>query len=198
MLFSKLRNASSDFQYHNSSIQLRSLINSSWGACVRAVGGQCGLISVSLYLYHWEQIRLISLSSQHLRPDTSDHNQSPSGSPFCYLFLSASQPSPCITAGVSVFVCLLFGVALSLFISEQHLSVFLFLCAVMVHCGNIHCMQRDLVLGGILLLFLYRIVCVCVCVCGCVSESIYKGISPGGVDASLQWWESKEGGGDSS
>ncbi len=29
-----------------------------------------------------------------------------------------------------------------------------------------------------------------------MSESIYKGISPGGVDASLQWRESKGGGGE--
>lgn len=29
-----------------------------------------------------------------------------------------------------------------------------------------------------------------------MSESIYKGISPGGVGASLQWRESKEGGGE--
>lgn len=36
---------------------------------------------------------------------------------------------------------------------------------------------------------------VCVWVGGCVSESIYKGISPGGVGASLQWRESKEDGG---
>lgn len=56
-------------------------------------------------------------------------------------------------------------------------------------------MQRELVLGVILLLFLYRVVLVCLCmwVGGCVSESIYKGISPGGVDASLQWRESKRG-----
>lgn len=39
-------------------------------------------------------------------------------------------------------------------------------------------------------------VCVCMWVGGCVSESIYKGISPGGVDASLQWRESKGGGGE--
>ncbi len=72
--------------------------------------------------------------------------------------------------------------------------------AVMVHFGNIHYMQRELVLGVSVLLFLYRVVCVLVClfvcVCGCVSESIYKGISPGGVDASLQWRESKGGGGE--
>ena len=59
-------------------------------------------------------------------------------------------------------------------------------------------MQRELVLGVIVLLFLYRVVLACLCmwVGGCVSESIYKGISPGGVDASLQWRESKGGGGE--
>lgn len=44
----------------------------------------------------------------------------------------------------------------------------------------------------------YRVfVCVCVCmwVGGFASEIIYKGISPGGVEASLQWRESKGGGG---
>lgn len=59
-------------------------------------------------------------------------------------------------------------------------------------------------MGVILLLFLHRVMCVCwcvyMCVCvwvgGCVSESIYKGISPGGVDASLQWRECKGGGGE--
>lgn len=32
------------------------------------------------------------------------------------------------------------------------------------------------------------------CLSVCVSESIYKGISPGGVYVSLQWRESKGGG----
>lgn len=88
-------------------------IISSWGGGVHVVGGQCGLISVSLYLYHWEQIWLISLSSQHLRPDSTDHNHSPFGSASCYLvfFFSSpvSQPNSCI--GISVFVFLLFSVA---------------------------------------------------------------------------------------
>lgn len=38
-------------------------------------------------------------------------------------------------------------------------------------------------------------VCVCMWVGGFASEIIYKGISPGGVEASLQWRESKGGGG---
>lgn len=83
----------------------------------------------------------------------------------------------------------------------------------MVHFGNTLYMQKELVLGVILPLFPYRVVfaclracvcvrvlpCVCLCVCmwvgGFASEIIYKGISPGGVEASLQWRESKGGGG---
>lgn len=69
----------------------------------------------------------------------------------------------------------------------------------MVLFGNIDYKQREILLGVILLLFLYGICFVCVRLytwVGGVSESIYKGISPRGVDASLQWRESKGGGSD--
>lgn len=66
----------------------------------------------------------------------------------------------------------------------------------MVHFGNMHCMQWEILLGVILLVFLGISVPYFCCVCGgvfvCVygqvgvSKSVYKGISPGGVDTLLQ------------
>lgn len=82
------------------------LIAFSWGGCVHAVGGQCGLISVSLYLHHREQIWLIS---QHLKPDSADHNRTPRGSLPHRLFFSVSHSN--LYTGVPVFVVLSICVA---------------------------------------------------------------------------------------
>lgn len=66
---------------------------------------------ISVSLYHWEQIWLISLSSPHLRLDSTDHNQSPSGSPSSYLFFSLSQPNLYIISTRCICIFLLFIVA---------------------------------------------------------------------------------------
>lgn len=100
------------------------------------------------------------------------------------------------------FSCFVLRLTLHILTTTLFLTLF---HAVMVHFGNTLYMQKELVLGVILPLFPYRVVCarvlpcVCLCVCmwvgGFASEIIYKGISPGGVEASLQWRESKGGGG---
>lgn len=80
------------------------------------------------------------LSSQHLRLDSADHNQSPSGSPFCYLFVSALEANPRIMAGGSV--CL-FSVAAHSVSLTTHFDLTSF-HAIMVHFGNIHHEQREI------------------------------------------------------
>lgn len=123
-----------------------------------------------------------------------------SGSPSCYLVLSVSQPNPYIIPGVSILVCLLFIVAPhSSYLNNTSLSNSLLR-------SNGALWEYTLYAKGVgvgsdsAVISVQDIVCIFVCVCmwvgGCVSESIYKGISPGGVDASLQLRESKGGGGE--
>ena len=111
-----------------------------------------------------------------------------------------SHPKPNIVPGVSVFVCLLFSIALhSSYLNSTFLSNSL-------PCSNGALWEYTLYAKGVSVRSdpavisvqdcVFVFVCVFMWVGWCVSESIYKGISPGGVDASLQWRESIGGGGE--
>lgn len=153
-------------------------IISSWGGGVHVVGGQCGLIYVSLYLYHWEQIWLISLSSQHLRPDSTDHNHSPFGSPsrYFFFFFCYHNLTHVLAYLYLSFSCFVLRLTLHILTTTLFLTLF---HAVMVHFGNTLYMQKELVLGVILPLFPYRVVfaclrvCVCVCMRACVTVCLF-------------------------
>lgn len=151
-------------------------------------------MSVSLYLYHLRadmaDISVISASQtwQH-----RSQSVPPPALPPAICFCQYHN----IVPGVSVFVCLLFSVAphsshlnntsLSYALSRSNGALWeytLYAKGVCVGIDSAVISVQDCVF-----------VCVCMWVGGCVSESIYKGISPGGVDASLQWRESKGGGG---
>lgn len=113
-----------------------------WEADLEWYLSQCICINESRYGWY--------LSSQHPRLDSTDHNQSPSGSTCCYFSLH------CNLTHVLHQVHLLFSVA-PLSSSLTTPLLFTLFGTVMVHLGNIHYVQREILLGVSLLLFLYGI-----------------------------------------